>query len=169
MLWSSDCLAVELHLITIRKCLISIQAVVALCVNFNFYCARLFVRPSVRHTVGGIKSKLRTVGSCGFHRRVALTVSACVNPRVGLQLSRMSRKYTIYLNMSLLCGIWVEIMWHFGRDRAEKRTVAAGTGTTAVRRGGDKDKIVGMGLGWGHNILPSQSLIVIHLIDPVTV
>jgi len=40
----------------------------------------------------------------------------------------MSRKYTIYLNMSLVGGIWVEIIWHFGEDRAEKRTLAAGTG-----------------------------------------
>ena len=57
---------VELHLITIRKCLISIQAVVALYVNFNFYYAGLFVRPSVRPSHCGIKSKLITVGSCGF-------------------------------------------------------------------------------------------------------
>jgi len=85
-------------------------------------------------------------------------MSACVNPRVGLQLSRMSRKYTIYLNMSLVGGIWVEIIWHFGEDRAEKRTLAAGTGwgrgqwwrereQRRWRRGGDGDKIVGMGRG----------------------
>jgi len=163
-LWSSVCLTVELHLITTRKCLISIK--VALCVNFNFYCAGLFVRPS--HC--GIKSKLITVGSCGFLQVLAPFMSACVNPRVGLQLSRMSRKYTIYLNMSLLGGIWVEIIWHLGGDRAEKRTVAAGTGTVVAGtgwgwgqrrwgRGGDGDKIVGMGWGRGQNILPCQSLL----------
>jgi len=63
----------------------------------------------------------------------------------------------------------VEIIWHFGGDRAEKRTMAAETGTVVAgtrwgrgqRRwglGGDGDKIVGMGCGWGQNILPCQSL-----------
>jgi len=97
-------------------CLISVQAVVALCVNFNFYCAGLFVRPS--HS--GIKSKLITVGSCGFHRRVAPTMSACVNPRVGLQLSLMSRKHIIYLNISLPRGIGVDIIWYLGTVKCAK-------------------------------------------------
>ena len=67
-------------------------------------------------------------------------MSACVNPRVGLQLSRMSRKYTIYLNMSLIGGIWMDIIWHFGGDRAEKRQWRRG-------RGGDNGG--GDGVGWG--------------------
>ena len=44
--------------------------------------------------------------------------------------------------MSLLGGIWVEIIWHFGGDRAEKDSGGGngvGTGTTAV----------GTGWGWG--------------------
>jgi len=62
-------------------------------------------------------------------------MSACVDPRVGLQLSRMSRKYTIHLNMSLFGGIWVEIVWHFGGDRAEKRKDSGGGDGTGWGRG----------------------------------
>ena len=109
------------------------------------------IRPSVRPSHCGIKSKLITVGSCGFNRRVAPTMSACVNPTVCL--SRMSRKYTIYLNMSLLGGICVEIIWHFDGDRAEKRTVAAGTGWGRGQwwreRGGNGYNGGGNGVGMG--------------------
>ena len=110
---------------------------------------RWAVCPSVRPLHCGIKSKLITVGSCGFLQLLAPFMSACVNPRVGLQPSRMSRKYTIYLNMSLLGGTWVEIIWHFGGDRVEKGQWRRG-------RGGDGDS--GGEDGMGTKYLPCQSL-----------
>ena len=44
----------------------------------------------------------------------------------------------------------MDIIWHFGGDRQKKGQWRRG-------RGGDGDKIVGM--GWGQNILPCQSLV----------
>jgi len=65
----------------------------------------------------------------------------------------MSRKYTIYLNMSLIGGIWVDIIWHFGGDRAEKRQWRRGRGGDGDSGGGNEVRTgtmaVRTGWGWG--------------------
>jgi len=65
--------------------------------------------------------------------------------RVGLQLSHMSQKCTICLNMGFPCEIGVEIIWQFGGHRAGKRTVV-------VRmRWGWLQRQWGTVWGWGQN------------------
>ena len=72
-------------------------------------------------------------------------MSACVNPRVGLKLSHMSQKYTLY-NLSEYEFAWWDLggnnlaLWRGqGRKKDSGGGNKVGTGTTAV----------GTGRGWG--------------------